>query len=134
MGSRGYVLSLASFTTVLVIMAAGSPAMAQATQPAEAAVIVLADLPADQVDDKGWGEATALDGKSVRTAKSGKDAWLRGLGAGLLGCQLVLAFHGLFDSVTWGMIRPAPLIWMLWGIGVGAMIWRRSQNAVAGED
>lgn len=39
-------------------------------------------------------------------------------GAGLLGCQLALALHGMVDAVTWGMIRPAPLVWVLWGMAV----------------
>lgn len=41
--------------------------------------------------------------------------WVAGLGAGLLCSQLALAVHGLTDAVTWGMVRPAPLVWALWG-------------------
>ncbi len=25
------------------------------------------------------------------------------------------------DAVTWGMVRPAPLIWIIWGIGVAGI-------------
>lgn len=39
-----------------------------------------------------------------------------GLGEGLLAAQLVLLLHGLVDAVTWGMVRPAPLVWIVWGI------------------
>ena len=48
--------------------------------------------------------------------------WLRGLAAGILASQLVLVAHGMFDAVTWGMVRPALLIWAIWGSG--AVLWR----------
>lgn len=47
--------------------------------------------------------------------------WLAGLGAGLVGSQLALLAHGMVDAVTWGMVRPAPLVWALWGLG--AIAW-----------
>lgn len=47
---------------------------------------------------------------------------LKGLAAGLLASQLVLVAHGMFDAVTWGMVRPALLIWAIWGSG--AALWR----------
>jgi putative inorganic carbon (HCO3(-)) transporter len=46
--------------------------------------------------------------------------WLAGLGAGLMGSQLALVVHGLTDAVTWGMVRPAPLVWALWGLAMAA--------------
>jgi putative inorganic carbon (HCO3(-)) transporter len=46
----------------------------------------------------------------------GHNYWLAGLGAGLLGSQLALVVHGIVDAVTWGQVRPAPLIWALWGL------------------
>ena len=42
--------------------------------------------------------------------------WIAGIGAGLLCSQIALIVHGLTDSVTWGMVRPAPLVWVLWGL------------------
>ena len=42
------------------------------------------------------------------------------LGAGFLGSQAVLLTHGMMDAVTWGMIRPAPLVWGLWGTVIAA--------------
>jgi len=45
---------------------------------------------------------------------------LAGLGAGLLGSQAALIVHGLLDAVTWGMVRPAPLVWALWGLAAAA--------------
>jgi len=46
------------------------------------------------------------------------DGWVAGLGAGLLCSQVALAVHGLTDAVTWGMVRPAPIVWGLWGLAV----------------
>jgi len=42
------------------------------------------------------------------------------LGAGLLASQVALVGHGLTDAVTWGMVRPAPLVWALWGMVVAS--------------
>jgi putative inorganic carbon (HCO3(-)) transporter len=44
------------------------------------------------------------------------NGWVAGLGAGFLGSQLALTIHGITDAVTWGLVRPAPLIWALWGV------------------
>jgi putative inorganic carbon (HCO3(-)) transporter len=49
-----------------------------------------------------------------------RDFYCSGLGAGLMCCQIALAIHGLIDSVTWGMVRPAPMVWAMWGISVAA--------------
>jgi len=43
-----------------------------------------------------------------------------GLGAGLLCSQLALMAHGVFDAVTWGMVKPAPIVWGIWGVAVAA--------------
>jgi putative inorganic carbon (HCO3(-)) transporter len=43
------------------------------------------------------------------------DALVTGLGAAFISCQIALTIHGLTDAVTWGMVRPAPIIWLLWG-------------------
>ena len=45
---------------------------------------------------------------------------IRGVGAGLLGSLLALAVQGIVDSVTWGMVRPAPIVWVLWGLAVAS--------------
>lgn len=50
-----------------------------------------------------------------RSGRLAKDRWRAGLGAGLLCSQLALCLHGLVDAVTWGMVRSAPLVWVLWG-------------------
>jgi putative inorganic carbon (HCO3(-)) transporter len=49
-----------------------------------------------------------------------QDPWVTALGAGFLASQLALAVHGLTDTVTWGMVRPAPLVWALWGLAVAS--------------
>jgi len=49
------------------------------------------------------------------------DAWLAGLGAGLLCAQVALIAHGLTDAVVWGT-RPAVLVWAMWGLTVAAWI------------
>jgi putative inorganic carbon (HCO3(-)) transporter len=45
---------------------------------------------------------------------------LSAIGVGLLGCQLAITLHGLLDSVLWGEIRIAPLVWWLWGLTMAA--------------
>ena len=55
-----------------------------------------------------------------RRGRQIQDGWIAGVGAGLLGSQLALAVHGITDAVTWGMVRPAPLIWALWGLAIAA--------------
>ena len=82
MAPRGWLLSLILLTLFMMVLAGATPAAAQSTQPAEqgtqaAALIALADLPAEQVDAKGWSEPVKVDGKSVRTANAGKDAWVQ---------------------------------------------------------
>jgi putative inorganic carbon (HCO3(-)) transporter len=51
-----------------------------------------------------------------RSSRIAGDGWFMGLSAGLLCSQLALIAHGLVDAVTWGMVRPAPLVWALWGM------------------
>lgn len=43
---------------------------------------------------------------------------VRILSACLLSSQLAFATQGLVDAVTWGMVRPAPLVWGLWGLAL----------------
>lgn len=55
------------------------------------------------------------------------DGWLRGLGCGLLCSQVALIVHGFTDAVTWGMVRPAPLVWALWGLALAS--WQVAKTA-----
>jgi putative inorganic carbon (HCO3(-)) transporter len=48
------------------------------------------------------------------------DGWRTALGAGFLSSQIALMVHGLLDSVTWGMVRPAPIVWAIWGLSIAA--------------
>lgn len=52
--------------------------------------------------------------------------FLQAYGAGLICSQVALFTHGLLDSVIWGMIRPAPLIWGLWGMALAGYSVSRS--------
>ncbi|MFN2233740.1 MAG: O-antigen ligase family protein, partial [Anaerolineales bacterium] len=52
--------------------------------------------------------------------KNHQDGWAIGLGIGFLSSNLALIIHGFFDAVTWGMIRPAPLVWGIWGTAIAA--------------
>jgi putative inorganic carbon (HCO3(-)) transporter len=60
--------------------------------------------------------ATTAAWQAYRQGASRRDGWAAGLGAGLLCAQAALVVHGLTDAVTWGMVRPAPLTWALWGM------------------
>jgi putative inorganic carbon (HCO3(-)) transporter len=51
-----------------------------------------------------------------RIGKKQSNAWFVGLGAGCLCTQIALIVHGIFDAVTWGMVRPAPILWAVWGL------------------
>ncbi|MFQ5616607.1 MAG: O-antigen ligase family protein, partial [Anaerolineales bacterium] len=55
-----------------------------------------------------------------RYGRTQNDRWIAGVGAGLLCSQIALIVHGLTDAVTWGMVRPAPIVWGLWGITIAA--------------
>lgn len=61
-----------------------------------------------------------------------RDFYCIGLGAGLMCCQIALAIHGLLDSVTWGMVRPAPMVWVIWGVTVAtAEIFQASSTPIS---
>jgi putative inorganic carbon (HCO3(-)) transporter len=62
----------------------------------------------------------ALSWQLYRSKTSLMQSSIAGIGAGLLCSQLALILHGLTDAVTWGMVRPAPLVWALWGLAVAA--------------
>ena len=57
-----------------------------------------------------------------RYGRSQQEIQWSALGAGLLGSQIALVVHGMTDAVTWGMVRPAPLVWAIWGLAVAAGI------------
>jgi O-antigen ligase len=49
-----------------------------------------------------------------------KDGWALGIGSGVLCGQVALLVHGMTDAVTWGMVRPAVLVWVFWALPVAA--------------
>ncbi len=55
-----------------------------------------------------------------REGRAQQDPWISGMGAGLFCSQLAMTLHGMTDAVTWGMVRPAPIIWALWGLSISA--------------
>lgn len=48
--------------------------------------------------------------------------WCTILAAGLLASQTSMIVHGLADSVTWGMVRTAPFVWVIWGLVAGCLL------------
>lgn len=55
-----------------------------------------------------------------RHARSRVENWMAGVGAGLLASLVALIVHGMIDSVVWGMVRPTPTIWAIWGLVVAS--------------
>jgi putative inorganic carbon (HCO3(-)) transporter len=65
----------------------------------------------------GLGSASYL---AYRGGRAQGNTWLAGSGAAYL-CSLIAYFvHGMVDAVTWGAVRPAPLVWAIWG-GIAAL-------------
>jgi putative inorganic carbon (HCO3(-)) transporter len=50
--------------------------------------------------------------------RSSENHFINGVGIGVLCSQVALVVHGIFDAVTWGMVRPAPIVWLIWGIAL----------------
>ncbi|MFZ6031483.1 MAG: O-antigen ligase family protein [Chloroflexota bacterium] len=69
-----------------------------------------------------WMLVLATAWQVYRCGRRRQDAWLAGLGAGLVACQVALIVHGMVDAVTWGMVRPAPIVWALWGLTAAAAV------------
>ena len=56
---------------------------------------------------------------------------LSGLGAGFLLSQVALLVHGMFDAVTWGLMRTAPIVWMVWGAAVVCFLTANKNHRTA---
>ena len=56
--------------------------------------------------------------KLFRQANHSNNKLFAGLGAGFFCSQIALCTHGILDSVTWGMVRSAPIVWTIWGLVV----------------
>ena len=57
-----------------------------------------------------------------RRSKHGS-GWEVSIGAGLFCSQIALFIHGLTDAVTWGIVRPAPIVWLVWGLVIATWLW-----------
>jgi len=72
----------------------------------------------------GWlivlGSVGAISWSLYRFGRENNERLAAGLGAGFLCSQLALIVHGMTDAVTWGMVRPAPFVWVIWGLAVAA--------------
>ncbi|RMF44803.1 MAG: O-antigen ligase domain-containing protein [Anaerolineae bacterium] len=56
-------------------------------------------------------------GVGWRLYRSAPDSLGRAVGVGVLLAQIALGVHGIFDAVVWGLIRAAPLLWLVWALG-----------------
>lgn len=77
-----------------------------------------------------------MSGMAYQSYRAGirmKDGWAAGLGAGLLCSQAVLGIHGCLDAVTWGAVRTAPLVWLLWACNTALWFNLRVSAETAGE-
>lgn len=54
-----------------------------------------------------------------RLAPAG-DRSAQAIGAGFICACVAIGVHGLLDAVVWGMVRPAPVLWAVWGVVAAA--------------
>jgi putative inorganic carbon (hco3(-)) transporter len=71
---------------------------------------------------------TLIAFRAYQLASTTDDTLFMGICAGLLGSQFALAVHGLTDAVVWGMVKPAPLVWALWGLIIASHNFQLSQR------
>jgi putative inorganic carbon (HCO3(-)) transporter len=73
---------------------------------------------------------TAIAWQLYRYGYKQQEIQCAALGAGLLCSQIALVVHGMTDAVTWGMVRPAPLVWAIWGLAVATgIIYQNSSKS-----
>jgi putative inorganic carbon (hco3(-)) transporter len=48
------------------------------------------------------------------------NSFVTATGAAALASIVALVVHGMLDAVVWGMVRPAPLVWAIWGVVLAA--------------
>lgn len=53
---------------------------------------------------------------------------IEAIGFALAGSLMVMAIHGITDAVVWGMVRPAPIVWAIWGIGSSLYLHTQSKT------
>jgi len=69
-----------------------------------------------------WSRLTYMAWEIAKYGRKAKSFFTFSLGVGLLSGQTALIVHGMFDAVIWGMIRPSPFIWGVWGVLVSAYL------------
>lgn len=57
-----------------------------------------------------------MAGKIILGGKMSGDHWLMVKGMAMLGVNTGMVVHGMLDAAVWGMVKPAPLVWGLWGM------------------
>lgn len=72
-----------------------------------------------------FGAAIHSAWQGARQGLALQNGWLLGLGTGLLAAFSAAAVHGLTDAVVWGMVRPAPLLWALFGLAFALPDWSK---------
>lgn len=65
--------------------------------------------------------------QAFHAARKQENCARMGLASGLLASQVALTVHGFLDAVTWGMVRPAPIVWGLWGLTIALWLTRNSK-------
>jgi putative inorganic carbon (HCO3(-)) transporter len=63
---------------------------------------------------------TSASWQLYKKGKHSNDQFNRALGISFFCCQIALCTHGILDAVTWGMVRPAPIVWAIWGLAIAS--------------
>ncbi len=58
--------------------------------------------------------------RSYFYGRSQKNILIMAFGISLTCSIFAMALHGVTDAVTWGMVRSAPLVWLIWGAAQAA--------------
>jgi len=79
-----------------------------------------------------WMIVSATGWQVYRQGRRVADGMMTALGAGVVCSQAALLAHGMLDAVTWGMVRPAPLVWALWGLAIAASLAAQTKISPSG--
>jgi putative inorganic carbon (HCO3(-)) transporter len=60
--------------------------------------------------------------KIYQLGRSRSDSIISGVGAGMVASQVALFVHGITDAVTWGMVKPSPIVWIIWGLVISCFL------------
>jgi putative inorganic carbon (hco3(-)) transporter len=63
----------------------------------------------------------------ITESRRKKDRWMTGLAVGVVSSLCALTVHGFLDAVTWGMVRPAPVVWGIWALAWAAWLYYRQE-------